>query len=107
MYLEIKQYERNVCKLIEFINKGPYKLEHILSKLNISRTTFYSKRKNNNFNLEEVKILARMYDDVDTTARLEEALKEGLDDIANGRFYELEDVLKEVRQKYGLQRKDI
>ena len=48
-----------------------------------------------------------MYDDVDATTRLEEAIQEGLDDIANNRVYELDDVLKEVRQKYGLQSKDI
>ena len=102
MYLEIKQYERNVYKLIEFINNGPYKLEHILSKLNMSRTTFYSKRKNNNFNLEDVKILARMYDDVNATNRLEEAIQEGLDDIANGDYQELGSFLEETRKRYGL-----
>ena len=82
-------------------------MEYVLSKLNISRSTFYNKRKTNNFTLEEVKILAKMYDDVDATNRLENAIQEGLDDIANGRVYEFDDFLEEVRQKYGLQNKNI
>lgn len=107
MYLEVVQYENTVKKLLDFISSGPYKLEYVLSKLKISRTTFYNKRKTNNFTLEEVKTLAKMYDDVDATSRLEDAIAEGLNDIANGRVYELDDVLKEVRQKYGLQDKNI
>ena len=107
MYLEVVQYENKIKQLLEFISNGPYKLEYILTKLKISRSTFYNKRKTNNFTLEEVKVLAKMYDDVDATTRLEAAIQEGLDDIANGRVYELDDVLKEVRQKYGLQNKNI
>ena len=102
MYLEIVQYEDRVKQLLEFISNGPYKLEYILTKLNISRTTFYNKRKTNNFTLEEVKILAKMYDDVDATSRLEDAIQEGLDDIANGNYQEFGSFLEETREKYGL-----
>ena len=102
MYFEIEQYEKQIIKLVDFINNGPYKLEYILEKLNISRTTFYKKRKNYDFNLSEVKILAKMYDDIDATSKLESQLKEGLEDIKKGNVHDLEDVLMEVRKKYGL-----
>ena len=102
MYAEIIQYENRIKRLLDFISNGPYKLEYILSKLNISRTTFYNKRRTNNFTLEEVKTLAKMYDDVDATSRLEEAIQEGLDDIANGRYQEFSSFLEETKEKYGL-----
>jgi|LGVF01.2.fsa_nt_gb hypothetical protein len=102
MYLEIEQYEKKIVKLVDFINNGPYKLEYILDKLDISRTTFYTKRKNYNFNLSEVKTLAKMYDDVDATTRLENQINEGLEDIKKGNVHNLDDVLMEVRAKYGL-----
>ncbi len=102
MYLEIERYEKQIIELVNFINNGPYKLEYILDKLNISRTTFYTKRKNYNFNLSEIKILAKMYDDVDATSRLEKSINEGLEDIKAGRVYKLEEVLNEVRGKYEL-----
>ncbi len=102
MYLEIERYEKQIIKLVDFINNGPYKLEYILEKLNISRTTFYTKRKNYNFNLSEIKVLAKMYDDVDATSRLEKSINEGLEDIKAGRVYELDEVLNEVREKYEL-----
>lgn len=102
MYLEIIQHESNVTKLLEFINSGPYKLEYILGRLEISRSTFYNKKKTKSFTLEEVKVLAKMYDDVDATSRLEKQLQEGLDDIESGRFVEFDTFLKETRVKYGL-----
>ena len=102
MYLEIERYEKQIIMLVDFINNGPYKLEYILDKLNISRTTFYTKRKNYNFNLSEIKTLAKMYDDVDATSRLEKSINEGLEDIKAGRVHKLDEVLNEVREKYEL-----
>ena len=102
MYLEVVQYENRVIQLLDFISNGPYKLEYVLNKLGIRRAIFYNKRKINNFTLEEVKLLAKMYDDVDATARLEDAIQEGLDDIKNGNYQEFGSFLEETREKYGL-----
>ncbi len=73
-----------------------------MDKLNISRSTFYNKKKSTNFTLEEVKTLAKLYDDVDATTRLEKQIDQGLKDIDEGKVMDFELFLNETRQKYGL-----
>ena len=102
MFDIVLKYESVLSKLAVFIEKGPYKLEYILDKLQISRSTFYHKRKNNNFTIEEVKVLARLYDDIDVTQKLQMQLEEGLQDIENGRVQNFDKVLADTRAKYGL-----
>ncbi len=102
MYDIILKYESVLGKLGVFIEKGPYKLDYILDKLQISRSSFYHKRKNNNFSIEEVKVLARLYDDIDATTRLQLQIDEGLKDIKSGRVQDFDKVIAETRAKYGL-----
>lgn len=102
MYNIVLKYESVLNKLSEFIEEGPYKLEYIIEKLQISRATFYNKRKSNNFNVEEVKILARMYDDIDLSNRLQKQIEEGLNDSDEGNIYDFDTMLAETRRKYGL-----
>jgi hypothetical protein len=102
MYNEVLKYESLLNQLGLFIENGPYRLEYILEKLQISRTTFYNKRKSNNFSLEEVKILARLYDDINLSERLERQINEGLEDIKAGRVDDFDKVLADLRSKYGL-----
>jgi len=102
MYDIVLKYESVLYQLRDFIEKGPYKFDYILEKLNISRSTFYNKRKNNNFSLEEVKVLAKLYDDINLTDRLQKQLNEGLHDIKNGKVHDFDKALAETRSKYGL-----
>ena len=102
MYNIVLKYESILDQLSDFIEKGPYKLDYIIEKLNISRSTFYNKRKSNNFSLEEVKVLAKLYDDINLSERLQEKIYEGLDDIKNGRVHDFDKVLADTRSKYGL-----
>lgn len=102
MYNKVLKYESILSQLGTFIENGPYKLDYILEKLQISRTTFYNKRKSNNFSLDEVKILAKLYDDINSSERLQKQIKEGLEDIKNGKFYDFDKALADSRLKYGL-----
>jgi len=102
MYNNVLKYESILNQLSLFIEKGPYKLDYILEKLKISRTTFYNKRKGNSFSLEEVKILAKLYDDINSSERLQKQIEEGLKDIKNGKVYDFDKSLAESRTKYGL-----
>jgi len=102
MYNNVLKYESILNQLGAFIENGPYKLDYILEKLQISRTTFYNKRKRNNFSLEEVKILAKLYDDINSSERLHKQIEEGLEDIKEGRVYDFDKALADSRAKYGL-----
>lgn len=102
MYDIVIKYESVLSKLGVFIEKGPYKLDYILDKLQISRSSFYNKRKHSNFTIEEVKVLARLYDDIDVTLRLQNQLDEGLKDIENNKVQYFDKVMAETRAKYGL-----
>ncbi len=102
MYNNVLKYESILNQLGLFIENGPYKLDYILEKLQISRTTFYNKRKSNNFSLGEVKILAKLYDDINSSERLQKQIEEGLEDIKNGKLYDFDKALAESRIKYGL-----
>jgi len=102
MYQEVLKYESILNQLGVFIENGPYKLEYILEQLQISRSAFYNKRKHANFSLEEVKKLARMYDDINLSERLYQKIEEGLDDIDNGKVHDFDKAVAETRSKYGL-----
>ena len=102
MYNNVLKYESILNQLSLFIENGPYKLDYILEKLQISRTTFYNKRKSNNFSLEEVKILAKLYDDINSSERLQKQIEEGLNDIKDSKVYDFEIALADSRTKYGL-----
>jgi len=102
MYNEVLKYESILSQLGIFIETGPYKLEYIIEKLHISRATFYNKRKTKNFSLDEVKILAKLYDDVDMSTRFQKQIERGLKDIKNEKVHDFDKVLAETREKYGL-----
>lgn len=102
MYNIVLKYESILSQLGTFIENGPYKLDYILEKLQISRTTFYNKRKSNNFSLDEVKILAKLYDDINSSERLQKQIEEGIEDIKNGKLYNFDKALADSRIKYGL-----
>ena len=102
MYNDVLKYETILNQLSTFIENGPYKLDYILEKLQISRTTFYNKRKSNNFSLDEVKILAKLYDDINLSERLQKQINEGLEDIKEGRIHDFDKALADSRSKYGL-----
>lgn len=102
MYNIVLKYESILNQLGDFIENGPYKLDYILEKLNISRSTFYNKRKSNNFSLEEVKVLAKLYDDINLSEKLKKQISEGLDDVEHGRIHDFDKVLADTRSKYGL-----
>ena len=102
MYNIVLKYELVLNQLSDFIENGPYKLDYILEKLNISRSTFYNKRKSNNFSLSEVKVLAKLYDDINLSERLQKQIEEGLEDIKHGRVHDFDKVIADTRSKYGL-----
>jgi len=101
MYDIVLKYESFLNKLSVFIEKGPYKLDYFLEKLQISRSTFYKKRKSNNFSLDEVKILAKLYDDINISERLEKQINEGLKDIEEGKIYDFDRAVTDSRLKYS------
>ena len=102
MYQEVLKYESILNQLGSFIENGPYKLDYILEQLQISRSAFYNKRKHGNFSLEEVKKLAKMYDDISLSERLYQKLEEGLGDISKGKVHEFQKAVAESKAKYGL-----
>ena len=52
--------------------------------------------------MEEVNILAKLYDDIKLTERLQNQIEEGLEDIKQGRVHDFDKVLVDTRLKYGL-----
>jgi predicted transcriptional regulator len=76
----IDDYKGVMSMMNEIIDESGYKTSYFVKYLNISRSSFYSKKKNNNFSVDEIeKIVALLKnedeDEIQTVKELDEMKK--------------------------------
>lgn len=55
--IPVNEYKKHVETLIELIQSGPFKINYLCDYLDVSRVTFYKKKKTGTFSLDEVEKL--------------------------------------------------
>lgn len=58
-------YEKLLNNLDDLIERSPFKLNFMINKLGLTRSTFYHKRRNNGFTIKEMKIILGLIEQVD------------------------------------------
>lgn len=60
----ISNYETLLNSLETLIENSPFKLNFIIEKMEMTRSTFYHKRKHNTFTVHEIKKLLNLFEKV-------------------------------------------
>jgi len=103
----INEYDRIMDGLADAIKNSPYKTQYFLDLLKLKRGFFYKKLKEKRFTSKEMKILSKSlypeeYKDYEIEM-IDKLISISKDQIEKGQYKTHENVMKEMREKYGLQ----
>jgi len=92
--------------LADDIKNSHYKIQYFLDLLNLKRGFFYKKLKEKRFTSEEMKVLSKsLYPEEYSKYEVEvidKLIDVSLEQIEKGQYETHENVMKEMREKYGL-----
>lgn len=100
----ISEYESLLSKVDELVENSPFKLSYIIEKMQMTRTTFYNKRKQASFNTDELKKLFSIIDEDPAVKQEKEIitnlLRESQAQYEKGEFRPFKDIIRESLKKY-------
>jgi hypothetical protein len=95
----VVKYNSYLDELPDLIKQSYYKAEYFIKNLKISEATYYRKIRERNFTPKEVEIITELLFPEELLFR---ALQRGEDDIKAGRVKPHNEVMQNLRSKYGI-----
>lgn len=101
MIAEIINYKNIVDDIANLVKNSPFKMEHIVKTVGMPPASFYRKMNNSSFTADEMLAIAKIISPQETYLyELKEALKQSNQDINEGRIFEHQDVIDEIRREF-------
>lgn len=98
----LDEYDEMLKNISVLIDNSKFKKEYIISKLNLTRSTFYNKLKNHSFTPAELRQLALLlFPKESELYNLRKSIEKGLGDIDTNNIRLHEDVMSDFRKQYG------
>lgn len=98
----LDEYDEMLKNISVLIDNSKFKKEYIISKLNLTRSTFYNKLKNHSFTTTELRQLALLLFPKEAELyNLRKSIEKGLGDIDINNLRLHEDVMSDFRKQYG------
>lgn len=103
MVLEIVNYINVLNNIDQKLKSSPYKINYIIEKLGYKENTFFKKLKDKRFSPEELlKISEIILPEEYKEYEIKKMIEEGLDDIEQGRVFDLKEIIKQKKEKYAV-----
>lgn len=103
MVLEIVNYINVLNNIDQKLKSSPYKINYIIEKLGYKENTFFKKLKDKRFSPEELlKISEIISPEEYKEYEIKKMIEEGLDDIEQGRVFDLKEIIKQKKVKYAV-----
>ncbi len=107
MILEIKNYIKISNSIDEILRSSPFKMKYIIEKSGISEPTFFRKMKEKKFLPEELLRIAEIIEPEEHSEEdILKAIKEGLEDVKNGRIHDHKTVMNEAKERVAKKRNE-
>ena len=101
MIAEIIDYKNIVDGIANLVKNSPFKMEHIVKTVGMPPATFYRKMNNSSFTVDEMLAIAKVISPQETYFyELKQALKQSNEDIKEGRLFDHQDVIEEIRREF-------
>lgn len=102
MIAEIIDYKNIVEGIADLVKNSPFKMEYIVKTVGMPPATFYRKMNNCSFTADEMLAIAKVISPQETYLyELKEALKKSNQDIKEGRVFEHQQVIDEIRREFS------
>lgn len=101
MIAEIIDYKNIVEDIANLVKNSPFKMEYIVKTVGMPPATFYRKMNNSSFTADEMLAIAKIISPQETYLyELKQAIKQSNDDIKEGRIFEHQEVIDEIRREF-------
>ena len=102
MFEIVDRYAELIENIPHLIKQSKFKKEYIISSLNLTRSTFYNKLRNQSFTISEIRQLSSLlFPEEAQQYALKKSIERGVSAISDGQTRPHEEVMAQFRRQYG------
>ncbi|MEO1012441.1 MAG: hypothetical protein AAFX53_14130 [Bacteroidota bacterium] len=102
MFEVVDKYAELIENIPFLIKESKFKKEYIISSLNLTRSTFYNKLRNQSFTISELRQLgALLFPEEAQQYALKKSIERGISAISEGQTRPHEEVMAQFRSRYS------